>query len=113
MNPAFAPAGVRKIIPAIERIVQERIDLIEASGPEFDAMSDFCDHLIMRSLLDATFQLSEEQQQAFERVHQAITLAPKFRPGEARPKEYTDAILAVRDVIAEVIEERRRDRKST
>jgi len=107
MNPAFSPAGIRKIIPALERIVQERLDIIAAEGPEFDAMSDFCDHLIARSLLDATFQLSEEQQQAFERVHQAITLAPKFRPGEQRPKEYTDAIEGVRKVIAEVIEERR------
>ena len=108
MNPAFAPAGVKKIIPAIERIVQERLDIIEAAGPEFDAMSDFCDHLIMRALLDATFQLNEKQQQAFERVHQAITLAPKFRPGEARPKEYTDAISDVRKVIVEVIEARRK-----
>ena len=68
MNPAFSPAGIRKIIPALERIVEQRLDIIAEAGPEFDAMSDFCDHLIARSLLDATFQLSEEQQQAFEQV---------------------------------------------
>lgn len=108
MNPAFSPVGLTRIRPSIERIVHERLDAIEAAGPTFDAMSDFCDHLIMRALLDATFRLSEAQQQAFERVHQAITLAPKFRPGQARPKEYTDAIAAVRQVIVEVIEDRRK-----
>jgi cytochrome P450 len=109
MNPAFSPVGLTTIKPAVERIVEERISCIEAAGPQFDAMSDFCDHLIMRALLDATFELSEEQQVAFERVHRAIAMAPKFRPGEPRPKEYTDAINAIRLVIEEVIEERRRN----
>lgn len=107
MNPAFSPVGLQKMLPTLERIVEERLDVIEAGGPVFDAMSDFCDHLIMRALLDATFQLSEEHQQAFERVHRAITLAPKFRPGEPRPQEYVDAIRDVRQVIVDVIDERR------
>jgi cytochrome P450 len=109
MNPAFSPAGLIPVRPAIERIVQQRLDAIEAAGPQFDAMADFCDHLIMRALLDATFELSEEQQAAFERVHRAIAMAPKFRPGEPRPPEYTAAIDAIRGVIEEVIDERRRN----
>ena len=68
MNPAFSPVGLQKMLPTLERIVEERLDVIEAGGPVFDAMSDFCDHLIMRALLDATFQLSEEHQQAFDRT---------------------------------------------
>jgi cytochrome P450 len=108
MSPAFSPIGLATVKPAIERIVHERLDVIEASGSVFDAMADFCDHLIMRALLDATFELSEEQQAAFERVHHAIAMAPKFIPGEPRPKEYTAAIDAIRRVIEEVIEERRR-----
>lgn len=108
MNPAFLPVGLTRVMPSLERIVKERLDALEVLGPTFDLMSDFCDHLIMRALLDATFQLSEAQQQAFERVHHAITLAPKFRPGEPRPQEYTDAMAAVRTVIIDVIDERRR-----
>jgi cytochrome P450 len=108
MNPAFSPVGLATVKPAIERIVHERLDVIAAAGSQFDAMADFCDHLIMRALLEATFELSEEQQTAFERVHRAIAMAPKFRPGESRPKEYTAAIDAIRHVIEEVIEERRR-----
>jgi cytochrome P450 len=92
----------------MERIVQERVEAIAAGGPEFDAMSAFCDHLIMQALLDATFELSKEQQQAFERVHRAIAMAPRFKPGAPRPAEYTDAIAAVQDVIRDIIEARRR-----
>jgi cytochrome P450 len=108
MNPAFSPVGLTTIKAAIERIVAERIEVIAAAGSQFDAMADFADHLIMHALLDATFELSKEQQAAFERVHKAIAMAPKFRPGQPRPKEYTDAIDGIRGVITEVIEERRR-----
>jgi len=107
MNPAFSPVSLPAIRPAVERIVAERLDVIEAAGPEFDAMHDLCDHLIVRSLLDATFELDPAQQKAFERVHRAI-FAMNFRPGQARPQEYTEAIEAVRLVIADLIEERRR-----
>jgi cytochrome P450 len=108
MNPAFSPVGLTSMKHAIERIVAERMDAIEAAGPQFDAMADFADHLIMHALLDATFELSKEQQVAFERVHKAIAMAPKFRPGQPRPKEYTEAIDGIRGVITEVIDERRR-----
>ncbi|ALR20384.1 cytochrome P450 [Sphingobium baderi] len=106
MNPAFSPASLPAIRPAVERIVKERLDAIEATGPHFDAMQDLCDHLIVRSLLDATFQLNPTQQAAFERVHRAI-FAMNFRPGQARPQEYTEAIEGARAVIADLIEDRR------
>lgn len=107
MNPAFSPVGLGKVRPAIEKIVDERLDRIETTGGIFDAMSDFCDHLILRALLDVTFQLNEKQIRAFERVHQAITLVPTFKPGAPRPAEYQQAISAVQDVIKSVIIERR------
>src|SRR5690606_8557110 len=46
-------------------------------------------------------------QAAFERMHNSIAMATQFRPGEERPQEFTDAVVAVRKVIVEVIEERR------
>lgn len=107
MNPAFSPGGLTAIVASLERIVEDRLDAIEAAGPEFDAMGDFADHLIMGAMLDATFELNRDQQAAFERMHRAITLAPKFRPGEKRPAEYTQAIADVRRVILDVIAERR------
>lgn len=109
MNPAFSPVGLKEIRPAIERIIEERLDAIEAGGPAFDAMGDFCNTLIMRALLDATFRLAPDQQQAFERMHNSIAMATQFRPGEPRPQAFTDAVIAVRQVISTVIEERRRN----
>jgi len=108
MNPAFSPVGLTNIRPAMQKIVTESLDAIAARAPAFDAMADFCNTLIMRTLLDATFNLTREQQAAFERMHNSIAMATQFRPGEARPQEFTDAVIAVRTVIAEVIEERRR-----
>src|SRR5690606_31518611 len=107
MNPAFSPVGLTNIRPAMEKIVSESLDAIAARGPTFDAMADFCNTLIMRTLLDATFNLTREQQAAFERMHNSIAMATQFRPGEERPQEFTDAVVAVRKVIVEVIEERR------
>src|SRR3546814_8607881 len=66
MNPAFSPPSLPAIRPAVERIVQARLDAIEATGPHFDAMQDLCDHLIVRSLRDATFQLNPTQQRPEE-----------------------------------------------
>jgi cytochrome P450 len=106
MNPAFAPLALPAIKPAVERIVEERLDVIAAGGAEFDAMSDLCDHLIVRSLLDATFELDPVQRAAFERVHRAI-FALNFQPGQARPQEYNDAIAGARVVIHQIIEDRR------
>lgn len=107
MTPAFAPAQLQLLRPAVEKIVEERLDHIERAGPEFDAMADFCDHLIVGSLLEATFQLEPHQRLAFERVHRAI-FALNFHPGQARPQEYVEAIAAVRVVLAEIIADRRR-----
>ncbi len=108
MNPAFSPKGLKELRPAIAEIIAERIDAIAASGTEFDAMADFCNVLIMRALLDATFALSREQQEAFERMHACISMATQFRPGEARPPEFVQAVQDVREVISAVIEERRK-----
>jgi cytochrome P450 len=108
MNPAFSPVGLVDIRASVDKIIAERLDAIEAAGPAFDAMGDFCNTLTMRSLLDATFHLSEEQQQVFERMHNSIAMATQFRPGEARPQAFTDAVIAVRQVISDVIVERRR-----
>src|SRR3546814_2085483 len=41
-------------------------------------------------------------------MHNCIAMATQFRPGEERPQEFTDAVIDVRKVIAEVIEARRR-----
>jgi len=109
MNPAFSPKGLKALRPAIAAIIAERIDAIADAGPEFDAMADFCNVLIMRALLDATFALSREQQAAFERMHACISMATQFRPGEARPPEFIQAVHDVREVISTVIEERRQN----
>lgn len=108
MNPAFSPKGLKTLRPAIAAIIAERIDAIAAAGPQFDAMADFCNVLIMRALLDATFALSREQQEAFERMHACISMATQFRPGEARPPEFVQAVQGVREVISTVIEGRRK-----
>lgn len=111
MAPAFGPSGVEAIKVAVERIVADRLDIVEANGPEFDAIADFSDHLIMRSMLDATFELDEDQQLAFENAHKAM-FAPNFKPGEERPPEYVATMDRVREVIHEVIDERRRNPRS-
>src|SRR3546814_925839 len=108
MNPAFSPVGLTKIRPSMEKIIAESLDALAARAPEFDAMAHFCNTLIMRTLLDATFNLAPEQQAAFERMHNCIAMATQFRPGGERPQEFTDAVIDVRKVIAEVIEARRR-----
>src|SRR3546814_1295626 len=67
MNPAFSPTSLPAIRPAVEHIVKERLDAIEAAGPEFDAMQDLFAHLSVRSHLEAPFELNATQQAVFEK----------------------------------------------
>lgn len=107
MAPAFAAVHLDAIKGSVQRIVDERLDTIEMQSPFFDAVEDFSEHLILRSLLDATFGLSEDEQQVFERGHRAM-FAPNFDPGQPRPPEYEEAIDGVRKLIERLIDERRR-----
>ncbi len=107
MAPAFSPAAVHQLEGAIDAIIREKLDRIEASGPGFDAMADFSRDIIVRVLLDASFHLTPEQQNVFARMHDNISLATQFRSGEPLPEDFLNSVMEVRRVIMEIVDQRR------
>lgn len=107
MSPAFSPQAVQKLSAAIQGIIDEKIARIIDGNGEFDAMADFANDIIVRVLLDASFRLSPEQQQAFMTMNESIALATTFEPGKALPDDFLKAVADVQQVIADVVADRR------
>ena len=107
MSPAFSPQAVMQLSDAIDIIIEEKIDRIIDAGHHFDAMADFATDIIVRVLLDASFQLTPAQQAAFVKMNDCIALATTFEPGKPPPDAFLQAVGDVQQVIAEVVAERR------
>lgn len=107
MTPAFTPQAVMQLSGAIDAIIEEKIDRIIDVGHHFDAMADFATDIIIRVLLDASFQLSPAQQAAFAKMNDCIALATTFEAGKPPPDEFLQAVNEVQQVIAEVVAQRR------
>ncbi|MHC0054633.1 cytochrome P450 [Actibacterium sp. D379-3] len=109
MAPAFMPAGVNALKEATQKIVDEKLDAIEAKGDRFDVMADFAGDIITRVLLDAAFSLTEEQQRAFERAHEGFATMVDLGPDDEYPTEFMALMINHREMMMGVIEDRRRN----
>ena len=107
MNPAFTPQAVMRMSADIDRIIAEKVDHVAGLDGRFDAVKDFCHDIIVRVMLDASFKLTPAQQQAFIKMHDSISLATQFKPGEAWPAEFMQAVQEVTEIISQVVAERR------
>lgn len=109
MNPPFAPPALAPHEDAVRAIFDEKIDRILAKGGDFDAMADLCSDLIKRVLLGLLLKLSPEQQAVMERLHSKMGLVMQTEPGQPHPAEFTEAYMAARDSISDIIAQRRRE----
>jgi cytochrome P450 len=107
MNPSFIPAAVDLLKADIRRIVDEKLEHLAAIGPAFDGMSDFCEDLMQRIMLEASFQLSQDQCAVFAKMQEEMGKLPGYVAGEAMPQSFGAAIEAVRITIEDIIRVRR------
>lgn len=108
MNPAFMPVSINALKDSIQTIVDDKLDDIEAAGDGFDAMTDFAGDMITRVMLDATLQLTPDEQRAFTRVHDSFSLIAGLAPGQPYPAEYVEAGQALHGVMMGIIAQRRK-----
>lgn len=109
MAPAFVPSAVQQLDANIDAIINEKLDRIAAMKSAVDVMEHFSRDIIVRVLLDASFKLSAEQQKVFSRMHNSMGLATEFDPDKPLPKEFLDSVIAVRQVIDDIVAERRKN----
>ncbi|ALG91671.1 hypothetical protein TQ29_17600 [Actibacterium sp. EMB200-NS6] len=109
MMPAFMPAGVKALEEATAKIIEAKLDAIEANGDTFEVMSDFSGDIIGHVLLGAAFNLTPEQQNAFKRAHDSFGLIMGLAPGEPYPQEFLESAGALQQVMMEILEDRRKN----
>lgn len=110
MTPAFSPKSVKQLATNIDRAVNRMLDEIDTGAdPQFDLMQDFGNRLIVEVLLTEMLGLSPDQTATFVRTHRAIPLITYTRAGQQYPDEVVEAFAAARQMIDEIIAERRSD----
>ena len=109
MNPSFTPESLRNMAADIDRIVDEKLDRIEANGPQFDAVGDFAADLVQRIMLEGSFRLTSAHCDAFSMMLAEMGKLPSYTAGEPIPQSFYDAGAAVREVIDDIIRLRRDD----
>jgi cytochrome P450 len=109
MNPSFTPAALELLKADIKRIITEKLDRIAEIGPAFDAVTDFCQDLMQRIILEASFGLSAVQSAVFDRMQAEMGKLPSYVAGEPMPQSFIDAGMAVQATIDEIIRERRQN----
>jgi cytochrome P450 len=107
MNPSFVPASVEAMQADVDAIIGERLDRIAANAPAFDAMTDFCQGLVERVLLQASFKFSDAQRDVFLHMLEEMSGLSSFDPNGPPPESFLKSIAAVTQVIDEIIVERR------
>jgi cytochrome P450 len=108
MNPSFVPASVEAMRADVEAIIAERLDRIAEKAPAFDGMADFCQGLVERVLLQASFKFSDEQRDVFLRMLEQMYHLSSFDPNAPPPEGFLKSIGEVRQVIDQIIDERRK-----
>jgi cytochrome P450 len=106
----FGPQAIAALEIKIRGVISEMLDAVEAKGTgEFEAMSDFCSHLIARIVFETMLGFKREQTQAFYEINQALELVNEMAPGDPFPEAYVKAFNAACATIAALVEERRAD----
>ena len=107
---AFAPAAVERWRPAIQRVVDDCLDRVEAAG-RIDLVKDFAE-VIPATVLGEMLEVPTSDQQLFR--ESGVAVATLFRAPtrdiEAKAKAANDGTLALERYFLELIPERRRQR---
>ncbi len=107
--PAFSARGLARLEDRITGIVDRMLDDIEASGNAFDGMADFGARIIGGALLDAMLNLDDGQKEVFLSLHEVLPLTTYTKPGEDYPPECVAAFARAKDMVARIIDERRKN----
>jgi cytochrome P450 len=107
MMPALAPRAVERLQVGVTRSVDELLDRIEANGPAFDGVTDYAEHLIVEAMLTVMLDLTPEQTAVFLEMHRVIPLITYTEAGHAYPEVCVRAFAAAREVIDEIVVERK------
>jgi cytochrome P450 len=109
MNPSFTNAGLNALKADAALIIAEKLDRIARIGPKFDAVSDFAEDLVTRVMLEASFKLTPEHCAVFVTMQREMGKLATYVAGEAMPRSFIDAGLAVRDAVDDIVRRRRAD----
>lgn len=107
INPAFSESAIRRFEPVIEARIKQMVDRIEANGPEFEAMSDFCARLMPEVMLEGMFGFSPQERAIFVAMNHCLRLTKRLKPNEAYPAEYVEAFDLAETTINAIIADRR------
>src|SRR5882672_1695850 len=107
LMPAFSSRRIAQLQESITGIVDGMLDRIEASGPDFDGMTDYGAHLVVHALLDAMVNMDERRKAIFVAFHDLIPGTTYVKPGEPWSAELRRAFDRTMAEIRVIIDERR------
>lgn len=107
MAAGFGPAHIERLDSWIVETIDKLLDEVIAKGNSFEAMRDFCSHLIARIVLTGVFRLTPDNQKTLMRMHEAFALTIGIEPGQPFPEEYLSAFKDTREMIRQLVAERR------
>ncbi len=107
MTPAFAPRSVKTLTMEITNIVDEMLEKIAIGPNEFDAMADFSDELIVRTLLTSMFKLNEKQRSTMLEMAEILAGFSNLRHGEKPPENWMQLFGNTKKMIEGLISTRR------
>jgi cytochrome P450 len=105
--PAFSSRRIEQLEQSITGIVDGMLERIEASGPDFDGMTDYGAHLVVDALLSAMTNMDERRKAVFTAFHDLIPGTTYVKPGEPWSQELRQAFDRTMDEIRVLIDERR------
>ena len=112
MMPAFSSRRIEQLQQDIVAMVDGMLDKVERNGPDFDAMADLGEHLVVDALLTAMIKMDERRKAVFVAFHKLIPGTTYVKPGQTWPTELRDAFDRTMEEIKVIIEERRSSPRS-
>ncbi len=109
LMPFFGREGTERLGGAIDGIVADLLDEVDARGGTFDAMADIAEPLVERTLLQALFGVEGEQQRQFVAYANVMPLAMAATPEGGYPDAFVAEFDATTSMIEGLFEDRRRD----
>lgn len=107
LNPSFGANAIAKLDGMIQSTTDAMLDKVAALGGSFDAMGDYCMHLVDAVVLNGMFRIGDEQRRAFARMGDCFPLVGAIPPGGDYPQEYIDAFKGALSAVDTLVAERR------
>lgn len=109
LTPYFGPEATERLGASIGAIVSDLIDAIADRGGGFDAMADFAEPLVERTLLEVLFDVDGEARRQFIAYSQIMPLALTAMIEGTYPPAFVDEFERTTAMIEELFEDRRRE----